>query len=283
MAARRGHNPEVAGSNPAPAKNFMNTIKDLHKKLPFAVSAPLKVMKITQRFGDNLLPEYKTKFGMSGHNGLDLRASVGTDVFACFDGEIHLFTGDSGYGMNIYLQSDNFCLEGQQLRLQAIYGHLSRFLCEDGQKVKKGELMAKSGNTGFSSGPHLHWGMRPEYFIGDAIISDSANGYKGAVDPLSFLNLEKDPDTAPVMERYGQKRSWLNYGREVALAFSPITKRILRRLPTNNEINAVVYGAWSWPEVLDPTLFIFWQAFTRDEYEGRKTAFEHGYKKSIFD
>lgn len=259
----------------------MNIIKDLHRKLPFKVSAPLERMRVSQKFGANALPEYKTKFGLAGHNGLDLSCPVGTDIFACFDGEVHQFLGDSGYGINIQLQSNTFSVEGSSLRIQAIYGHLSEFVTVHKKQVKRGDLIAKSGDTGFSTGPHLHWGIKPQYLTNDAVLSDYNNGYHGAVDPTPFL--EKNPEITPAMERYGQKRTWFNFGREKALAFSPITRRVLGRLPTNVEINAVIYGGWSWPELLDPTLFIFWQQLTRDEYEEKKSRFFHGLSKSIWE
>jgi murein DD-endopeptidase MepM/ murein hydrolase activator NlpD len=60
-----------------------------------------------------------------------------------------------------------------------IYGHLSKTIVAKGQIVKAGQLLGYTGNTGFSSAPHLHWEMRP-------LPLKSNNGYAGAADQFKI-------------------------------------------------------------------------------------------------
>lgn len=87
------------------------------------------------------------------HEGIDLINDVGTDVYAAGDGVIH-YAGrtQGGYGTVIDI-SHGF-------GYSSLYAHLSRVLVRPGQKVKRGELIAKSGRSGLVSGPHLHYEVR---------------------------------------------------------------------------------------------------------------------------
>ncbi|MBI5464341.1 MAG: peptidoglycan DD-metalloendopeptidase family protein [Ignavibacteriales bacterium] len=106
------------------------------------------------------------------HEGLDIVNDVGTPVYAVADGVISFAGRESGYG--IYIQIDH------GYSFKTIYGHLSRILVKEGQAVKRGELIARSGNTGLSSGPHLHYEVRhngvptnpDQYFFDDLNPSD---------------------------------------------------------------------------------------------------------------
>lgn len=86
----------------------------------------------------------------------------------------------------------------------------------------------------------------------------------------------------PVDLRYGKNRSWRDLSRERMLAFSPVTKKVLGRLPTSREIHAVIYGDWSWPELLDPTLATYISHLTQAEFQRRKGEMLNGIRKSIF-
>ncbi len=98
-----------------------------------------------------------------GHSGVDLAAPVGTTVFAA-DGGTVIFAGWSnwGYGYSIVLAHGN---------MLTLYGHLSRVGVRCGQRVGAGEPIGAVGNSGNSSGPHLHFEIRP-----------------GAGDPVNPLN-----------------------------------------------------------------------------------------------
>ncbi len=118
-------------------------------------SFPLKKsMKIDATFHD---PAYKEAFGMD-HDGVDFFASQGTEIYAPLDGIVKK-TVNNGYGYS-YLVIDH----GHDL--YTLYGHLSSILVNEGQSVKQGDLIGKTGGTPgtpgagyFTAGPHLHFGV----------------------------------------------------------------------------------------------------------------------------
>jgi murein DD-endopeptidase MepM/ murein hydrolase activator NlpD len=83
------------------------------------------------------------------HRGCDIAVPVGTKVFAANNGTVVFAQKTMVYGGTLVID------HGQGVH--TLYMHLSKFLAKVGQEVAKGELIALSGNTGFSSGPHLHW------------------------------------------------------------------------------------------------------------------------------
>lgn len=88
--------------------------------------------------------------GAEDHLGIDIAVNEGTAVFAAMDGVVSVSqTSDTGYGNEILLDHEN----GVQTR----YAHCSALLCSEGDTVEKGDLIALVGNTGDSTGPHLHF------------------------------------------------------------------------------------------------------------------------------
>ena len=106
--------------------------------------------KITSPFGWRIHPVYGTR---QHHNGIDIDVPVGTTVRAAASGKVY-FTGDDpeGYGTMLILQHTDGYL--------TVYGHLSSILVSKGQYVEVGQPIAESGNTGVSTGPHLHFEIR---------------------------------------------------------------------------------------------------------------------------
>ena len=109
------------------------------------------------------------------HDGIDIINEVGTPVYASAEGTIE-FTGRKGdYGLALDIDHG--------YSLKTLYGHLSKVLVHEGQKVKRGELIARSGNTGLSDGPHLHYEVRvngvaqnpTSYFFDDVSAKDFQN------------------------------------------------------------------------------------------------------------
>jgi len=86
------------------------------------------------------------------HEGLDFAASIGTPVFATADGIVTCAERRGGYGNCIDISHGYNYLTR--------FGHLSKILVEEGQKVKRGEMIGKVGSTGKSTGPHLHYEVR---------------------------------------------------------------------------------------------------------------------------
>lgn len=108
--------------------------------------APLRGRpKITSYYGYRLHPVYRTR---KKHTGVDYSAMYGTPVYAVYDGIVTRASIYSGYGKCVDIQHRN----GYSSR----YAHLSRFAVRNGSHVKKGQLIAYSGNSGVSTGPHLH-------------------------------------------------------------------------------------------------------------------------------
>lgn len=111
---------------------------------------PLNELYVTSPFG---LRNYKN---MKWHNGIDLRAKIGTAVYAVSDGIVKVAkinAGDinTGYGKYVVVEHNDFC---------SLYAHLDFYIVKVGQKVKAGQLIGYSGNTGDSEGPHLHFEIR---------------------------------------------------------------------------------------------------------------------------
>lgn len=107
---------------------------------------PLDNISITSGFGMRRL------MGMWWHNGVDLRSTVGTHVYAVSDGIVmEAKDNPSGYGLYVALYHDDF---------GSLYAHLSELLVKKGQQVKAGDIIGYSGNTGASTGPHLHFEIR---------------------------------------------------------------------------------------------------------------------------
>ncbi len=121
-----------------------------------ALNWPVDKVIITQGFGMTAFAQnHVTLYGGSGHNGIDLGISVGTSVKAARAGTV-LGTGDTdtvcrgtSYGRWILIQHDN--------GLSTLYAHLSLIKVSAGQTIETGQLIAYSGNTGYSTGPHLHF------------------------------------------------------------------------------------------------------------------------------
>jgi murein DD-endopeptidase MepM/ murein hydrolase activator NlpD len=93
------------------------------------------------------------------HYGIDLRLKVGDSVRCAFSGKVRIIDFEGrGYGNYIVIRHDN--------GLETVYAHLSAVLVSLNQNIKAGELIAYGGNTGHSTGPHLHFETR---YIGNAI------------------------------------------------------------------------------------------------------------------
>lgn len=111
---------------------------------------------------------YRAKFGRM-HKGVDIKVNVGDDVRAAFSGRVRLTKYEAGgYGYYVVIRHHN--------GLETVYAHLSKILVEPDQDVKEGDLIALAGNTGHSTGPHLHFETRyMGYAINPAAIFDFAN------------------------------------------------------------------------------------------------------------
>ncbi|MBI4811428.1 MAG: M23 family metallopeptidase, partial [Ignavibacteriales bacterium] len=107
------------------------------------------------------------------HEGLDIVNDVGTPVVATGDGIVQM-AGHSGSGYGLIV------VVNHGYGYQTVYAHLSKILVREGQRLKRGDLIAKSGKSGLVSGPHLHYEVRHngicknpmDYFFDDISVEE---------------------------------------------------------------------------------------------------------------
>ena len=95
------------------------------------------------------------------HNGLDIKVQIGDTIRSAFDGKVRIVKNQgrrTGYGKYVVIRHEN--------GLETVYGHLSKWLVTEDQFVKAGDPIALGGNTGRSTGPHLHF---ETIFMGKAL------------------------------------------------------------------------------------------------------------------
>jgi murein DD-endopeptidase MepM/ murein hydrolase activator NlpD len=113
--------------------------------------SPVEYNGITSKYGWRVHPTlHKREF----HPGSDMRAKYGTIVRATADGVVEYagYHRKSGYGKLIIIDNN--------YGFKTYFGHLSKIKVKAGQCIKKGDIIALSGNTGLSNGPHLHYEVR---------------------------------------------------------------------------------------------------------------------------
>lgn len=148
---------------------FESALEDLQFKLQYVVDPskitpagkgilawPLDRVRITQEFGDTDFARSGAYNG-KGHNGMDIAAQIGTPVKAALSGVVK-GSGDTGnvrgcysYGRWVLIRHNN--------GLDTLYAHLSQINVSAGQGVATGQVIGYSGQTGYATGPHLHFGV----------------------------------------------------------------------------------------------------------------------------
>jgi murein DD-endopeptidase MepM/ murein hydrolase activator NlpD len=137
--------------------------------------------RIGSYFGYRTDPFYKvTKF----HEGIDFTASVGTEVYSTGDGTVVNVGRKGGYG--------NCIIINHGFGYQTLYAHLSKMNVKPGQKVQRGEVIGRVGNTGKSTSPHLHYEV-----------------HKGnrSIDPINFFFNDLTPEEYELMIELSQRPS----------------------------------------------------------------------------
>lgn len=120
------------------------------------------------QFGDTTVP-------VLGHTGIDINCPIGTPIKAAWSGTVQTGWDNSGFGNFVRLTVP----DGRTV----LYGHLDSFTVVNGTTVTAGQIIAKSGNTGNSTGPHVHVEV-------SHINPDYLDGFRGCSDWLSGLNHE---------------------------------------------------------------------------------------------
>ncbi|WP_018359274.1 M23 family metallopeptidase [Porphyromonas levii] len=138
---------------------------------------PLDELKrVTSKFG------YRRRFRRM-HYGIDISVRVGDTIRAAFDGKVRMVDYDGrGYGRYVVVRHTN--------GLETLYAHNSRILAKEDQVVRAGDPIALGGNTGRSTGPHLHFECR---YLGQALNPEKLiNFYTGVPQSSEYLVLAKN-------------------------------------------------------------------------------------------
>lgn len=173
----------------------------------FEIFYPVRPMTILQPFGVN--GEYYQQHGINvkGHNGLDILATHGQPVYAAHDG-ICFPEIDGNQGNGVVIRSNEaYDYNGQQVYFKSIYWHLVKAdaVVKTGQKVKAGDLIGYADSTGFSTGDHLHFAIKPQAWNENDWIwynTEQDNGYLGNIDPTPFFNKYYAIDAQKVLGIY---------------------------------------------------------------------------------
>jgi len=123
----------------------MNDI-DLRLSLGELFMYPVQGRYITSNYGMRKDP---ISGKLAFHTGIDFRANTGTTVMAALDGTVSVVAENWLYGKYIIISHDN--------GYKTLYGHLNSFSVKQGDKVARGKKIGESGNTGYSTGAHLHF------------------------------------------------------------------------------------------------------------------------------
>lgn len=136
------------------SKSYDEVFELVKKKAELLASIPA-IQPITKRpiarlasgFGYRIHPIYKTSIM---HEGIDFSAPIGTEIYATGNGTVAKTEYNGrGYGNNVIINHG--------FGYSTLYGHMSRFAVRPGQKIKRGDVIGYVGNTGSSTGPHVHY------------------------------------------------------------------------------------------------------------------------------
>ena len=126
------------------AKNKANMLASLPAIQPISNK---DLSRMASGYGWRIHPIYKT---MKLHTGMDFSAKSGTPIYATGDGEIsEAVNRANGYGNHVIIDHG--------YGYKTLYGHMTKYIVNKGQKIKRGEVIGYVGSTGTSTGPHLHY------------------------------------------------------------------------------------------------------------------------------
>lgn len=157
--------------------------------MPFSKSFPM-----TQDWNDSRYRASYAQFNLLGHNGQDFGCPVGTPILAPHDGRVIEALNDStGYGWYVKIENDK---EG------SILAHFKESpSVKVGDSVKQGQVVGSSGNSGNSTGPHLHWG----YY---RFPRKRDNGFSGTVDQTHWFGVDDKNYLDELVEMRASRDKW---------------------------------------------------------------------------
>jgi murein DD-endopeptidase MepM/ murein hydrolase activator NlpD len=113
------------------------------------------------------------------HEGMDFSAKTGTPIFATGDGVVQRADNSaSGYGNHIVIRHG--------FGYETLYGHLSKYKCRPGQRVKRGDIIGYVGSTGRSEAPHLHYEVHKNNEVVNPL-----NFYYGNISATEYVAISK--------------------------------------------------------------------------------------------
>lgn len=197
--AARGHEVEIERDIPV----FVNVKDSIMKELlhdRLNVCLPLDFLKVNSNYGYRTDPIFRcTRF----HDGIDLHCSY-LNVYSMLPAKVkEVHFGNRGYGNYVILEHGH---------LECLYGHLSRIYVTENQIIPAGTVVAVSGNTGKSTGPHLHIRLKKEgKSVNPKPFIDYLNNYITRLqDKIRFVRFGERPpmdlniaNLASVLERHG--------------------------------------------------------------------------------
>ena len=155
---------------------------------------PLRSLKVTSPYSMSRV--HPISGVAKRHNGVDFGAKIGTPVMAAASGVVTKASYYSGYGLYVNIKHSG--------NLSTAYGHLSRVVVRSGQRVNQGQVIAYTGNSGYSTGAHLH----------HEVI------YNGKyVNPLSVIKLKQEAEKLTGKEL----SQFLKFKKEVTLQVVGLT------------------------------------------------------------
>ncbi|WP_099290845.1 M23 family metallopeptidase [Butyricimonas sp. Marseille-P3923] len=147
------------------AKNKIEMLASIPAILPVSLK---EAHQVSSSYGYRMHPIYKT---MKFHAGMDFTGAIGTPIYATGNGLVVESQFDKGYGRHVIIDHG--------FSYQTMYAHMEKIVVKKGQTVKRGDVIGYLGNTGLSTGPHLHYEVRKN---------------EKPVDPINFYFNDLSPD-----------------------------------------------------------------------------------------
>ncbi|WP_303180279.1 M23 family metallopeptidase [uncultured Butyricimonas sp.] len=147
------------------AKNKIEMLASIPAILPVSLK---EAHQVSSSYGYRMHPIYKT---MKFHAGMDFTGAIGTPIYATGNGLVVESQFDKGYGRHVIIDHG--------FSYKTMYAHLEKIVVKKGQTVKRGDVIGYLGNSGLSTGPHLHYEVRKN---------------EKPVDPINFYFNDLSPD-----------------------------------------------------------------------------------------
>ena len=200
---------------------------------------------ITQEFGNKLIingVDIYGQWGLKGHNGIDYGIPNDTPLYAPHSGKIIEAVYDKeGYGWYLKIENE---IEG------SVLAHMRKFEVGLGDEIVEGQLIGYSNNSGWSTGPHLHWG----YYRHPR---NRNNGYNGFIDQIPYIDTQPTysdeyikqviEDRENLLKEVGEIKTTLkeisdDYEalKEKAQSLEEFKKQVAEKLNTGNQVEDIL-------------------------------------------